>query len=248
MGEWGEEFQESQENRTQQFDEAQETRKTAFEAAENQRKAQYDSNMGIWASAVQESVSTAHSAANDAMDAADNANDTADDIRRRVEAGEFNGAPFKVDYTPKSIAEMDRIQNPKVGEFACIQSNVDDEDNSKLFMWGNGQWNFITDMSGAIGIKGDKGAKGDSVSNPEIVGSMLQMRVTTNGQSVTQTLGKVVPERGVDYWTQSDVDDMTDYIHETVEERVGKEYQVMDKSDYDALTEYELDKLYMVRW
>lgn len=265
LGEWGEEFQESQESRTQQFNEAQETRtsafsaseetrKTTFEAAESQRRAQYDSNMGIWASAVQESVSTAHRAANDAMDAADHANDTADEVKQRADNGEFNGKDLALRFVPKSIADMNLIKDPVEGDMALISTgNQEDEDDGKLFIYNGLEWVYKADFSGKTGV-GIASLVQTQISTAD-EGVNLWAATLTNGTRFTFQVKNGskgskgdTPQRGVDYWTESDINGILDYIHETVDQRVGKEYQVMDKSEYDALTEYEVNKLYMVRW
>ena len=44
--------------------------------------------------------------------------------------------------------------------FVAIQSNVEDPDNAKLYLRGNSEFTFITDMSGATGIHGDTGETG----------------------------------------------------------------------------------------
>ena len=52
--------------------------------------------------------------------------------------------------------------NVSKGMFVAIQSNVEDPDNAKLYLKGASEFSFVTDMSGATGLKGDTGAKGDT--------------------------------------------------------------------------------------
>lgn len=72
------------------------------------------------------------------------------------------GRGFNVDKTYPSVAEMNAhfADDIKEGDMALIASNVDDEDNGKLFIRANNAMKFLVDMSGAQGIKGDKGDQG----------------------------------------------------------------------------------------
>ena len=78
------------------------------------------------------------------------------------------GDPFTVAKTYSSVSEMNAdFNNPDVkdGSFVVITSNTEDEDNAKLFIKGETGYIFITDLSGAQGIKGDigpQGPKGDT--------------------------------------------------------------------------------------
>lgn len=75
------------------------------------------------------------------------------------------GAPFAIKKTYASVDEMkadfsnDEVQ---VNEFVIINTNdTNDEDNAKLFIKGESEFLFITDLSGAQGIQGPKGDKGE---------------------------------------------------------------------------------------
>lgn len=75
------------------------------------------------------------------------------------------GAPFTIKKVYTSIVEMNGdLENPEVNlyDFVIINSNVNDEDNAKLFMKMEDEFKFITDMSGAIGIQGPKGDQGEA--------------------------------------------------------------------------------------
>lgn len=72
------------------------------------------------------------------------------------------GAPFAIYKTYVSIAAMNAdAENVPDGRFVLIETgNVDDEDNSKLYVrtvGGAADFQFVTDLSGAQGIKGDNG-------------------------------------------------------------------------------------------
>ena len=49
------------------------------------------------------------------------------------------------------------FNNMQLGDYVMIASTVEVEDNAKLFTKGESQWIFITDFSGATGIRGEVG-------------------------------------------------------------------------------------------
>jgi hypothetical protein len=58
------------------------------------------------------------------------------------------------------------------GDYVMIASSVEVEDNAKLYTRGESQWIFITDFSGAMGIRGEQGASVTSATinaNGELV-------------------------------------------------------------------------------
>lgn len=71
----------------------------------------------------------------------------------------LKGDPFTVKKTFASIAEMQAYSGSDVieGDFVVISSTIDDPDNAKLFLKAANSYTFITDLSGAEGIKGDTG-------------------------------------------------------------------------------------------
>lgn len=52
------------------------------------------------------------------------------------------------------------FDNMNVGDYVMIASNVEVEDNAKLYTRGEEEWIFITDFSGATGIQGEQGPQG----------------------------------------------------------------------------------------
>ena len=69
------------------------------------------------------------------------------------------GEAFKIKKTYSSVAEMNAdFYNMNVGDYVMIASDVETEDNAKLYTRGERQWIFISDFSGAQGIKGETGA------------------------------------------------------------------------------------------
>lgn len=93
------------------------------------------------------------------------------------------GEGFSISKTYSSIAAMNAgfsTDGLPEGSFVIIETgNVDDPDNAKLYVKGPSSYQFLTDLSGAQGIrgeqgpqglKGDTGAKGDTWKpsiNPE---------------------------------------------------------------------------------
>ena len=68
------------------------------------------------------------------------------------------GDPFTIKKTYSSIAEMNAdFNNMQLGDYVMIASTVEIEDNAKLYTRGESQWIFITDFSGATGIRGETG-------------------------------------------------------------------------------------------
>ena len=68
------------------------------------------------------------------------------------------GEPFTIKKTYSSVAEMNAdFNNMQLGDYVMIASTVEVEDNAKLYTRGESQWIFITDFSGATGIRGETG-------------------------------------------------------------------------------------------
>lgn len=71
------------------------------------------------------------------------------------------GKPFTIAKTYSSVEEMQNdFDNMQVGDYVMIASNVDDENNAKLYVKTDTAWVFITDFSGAQGIQGPQGEIG----------------------------------------------------------------------------------------
>lgn len=86
-------------------------------------------------------------------------------LQEKIDNGTLGSNAFKITKTYPSIAEMEADydnEEVKIHDFVIITSNVEDEDNAKLFVKTESGFKFITDMSGATGIQGPKGEKGDS--------------------------------------------------------------------------------------
>lgn len=76
------------------------------------------------------------------------------------------GEPFTIARTYPSVADMNAghgSDGVRVGSFVAIDtSDINDEDNAKLFLKGETAYTYITDMSGIQGIQGPKGDGGES--------------------------------------------------------------------------------------
>lgn len=74
------------------------------------------------------------------------------------------GDPFSISKIYTSVEEMNNSYTDEdvlVGQFVIINTgNVEDDDNAKLYIKGNTEFSFITDLSGAQGIQGPKGDPG----------------------------------------------------------------------------------------
>ena len=74
------------------------------------------------------------------------------------------GLGFRIAKTYTSVALLTADTSPTgilVGEFALINTgNVEDADDSKLYLWSGSAYTYVTDLSGAAGITGPQGASG----------------------------------------------------------------------------------------
>lgn len=67
------------------------------------------------------------------------------------------GDSFVIRRTYPSVQAMEddfATTDVETGQFVVIDSNIEDPDNSKLYMKAETEWKFITDLSGATGITG----------------------------------------------------------------------------------------------
>ncbi|MBR6744312.1 MAG: DUF2817 domain-containing protein, partial [Clostridia bacterium] len=73
------------------------------------------------------------------------------------------GKPFAIEKTFSSVSEMNdgfATDGVSEGGFVIIASDVDNEDNAKLFVKGKTAYTFVTDLSGAQGLQGPRGEQG----------------------------------------------------------------------------------------
>ena len=106
------------------------------------------------------------------------------------------GDPFFISKVYSSIAAMNNDYDSdevKIGQFVVIETgNVEDEDNAKLFIKGNAQYEFLTDLSGAQGMQGPQGIQGiqgiQGNVGPTGNGIVSIVKTATNGLVDTYTI------------------------------------------------------------
>lgn len=86
-----------------------------------------------------------------------------------IELGIPEGKGFVIDKTYSSIADMNAgfaTDNVRLYGFAIIDTgNIEDIDNAKLFIKTETEYRYLTDLSGAQGIRGEQGVQGVGVLN-----------------------------------------------------------------------------------
>lgn len=90
------------------------------------------------------------------------------------------GDPFEIFRTYTTVAEMEAdAANVPDGKFLMIAGDVEEVDTGKLYVKAGDTFDFITDLSGAQGIKGE--AATVAVGNIRTVGASEQANVTNSG-------------------------------------------------------------------
>lgn len=108
----------------------------------------------------------------------------------------YNGAAgkdFRIAKTYTSVAAMKADfsgTSVKTYEFAMIDTgSVQDIDTGKLYCKGTTEWDYIGDLSGAQGIKGETGNGISSITNTQNSDGNIDIKITmTNGTSKTFTV------------------------------------------------------------
>ena len=134
------------------------------------------------------------------------------------------GKNFQIKQTFNSITEMNASKGIGFddGDFALISSNVQDEDNAKLYVWNGKQFNYLTDMSGSQGIQGPTGPAPTmnvtSVTTSEPGG---EPKVTYTKRDGGYDVSYVLPrgERG-DNWTEADKQQILEETKKYVEDAI----------------------------
>ena len=112
------------------------------------------------------------------------------------------GEGFSIFKTYASVAEMEAdAGNVEEGKFVLIASDTEDEDNAKLYAKGADSFTFLTDLSGAQGIKGEKGDTGaaaPSITACEIsiAGSAITGKLSLSDGSSVDITGTCTAESG----------------------------------------------------
>lgn len=174
---------------------------------------------------------------------------------------------IKKTYSSKEAMDLD-FDNMQIGDYVMIASNVNEEDNAKLYTRteSDNNWVFIADFSGAIGIQGPVG------KTPKLmIGTVTSLdpdkdaTVNITGTAEEPTLNFGLPQGkqgakpvvGVDYFTEEDKQNMVNSITEdansefnqnvinkTEEFNTNAEEKVEEfNNSVDSLKEY-IDDLY----
>lgn len=127
------------------------------------------------------------------------------------------GDGFSIYKTYPSIIQMQMDKdNVEEGKFVLITSNVEDEDNAKLYVKSSNDFTFLTDLSGATGINGigilsiEKTSSSENVDNYTIkyTNETTTTFQVTNGKSAYQ----IALDNGFDGTEQEWLDSL-DYEH-----------------------------------
>lgn len=96
------------------------------------------------------------------------------------------GKGFSITKTYASVEDMNAdFDNTDVseGDFVIITSNVEDEDNAKLYVKGSESFAFITDLSGAQGIRGERGYTGNGIASVSMDDGYITFHYTNDTHS-----------------------------------------------------------------
>lgn len=120
---------------------------------------------------------------------------------KHIQFGLVPGKPFRIKKTFASVAEMESYTGTDVElyEFVVITSNVQDPDNSKMYMkiQAPDNWFFITDLSGAQGIQGPQGIQGiQGVSISSVTLNQDYTLTIRYSNSTTTTTSSIRGEKG----------------------------------------------------
>ena len=105
------------------------------------------------------------------------------------------GDPFTVKKTYPSVAAMEADfsgTDTVEGDFVMITSNVEDEDNAKLYVKGATAWTYVTDLSGSQGMKGD--AATITVGTVTTSAAGTQATITNSGTTSAAVFDFTIPK------------------------------------------------------
>ena len=156
------------------------------------------------------------------------------------------GKSFRLKKTFPSIQEMNDSKGEgfEDGDFTLISSNVNDDDNAKMYVWDGSQFNYVGDLSGAQGMQGPVGPAPVIVVGTVTIGKPgTQPSVTFEKVDGGYKANFVIPQgekgekgdapvRGKDYWTPEDQQAIKDDVTKTVGDAFAKA-----KNDVEDLIE-----------
>ena len=153
------------------------------------------------------------------------------------------GEPFKIKKTYASVSEMNAdFRNMTFGDYVMIASSVEVEDNAKLYTRGESAWIFISDFSGAMGIRGETGLTPNiKVGEVKTLEAGSQAKVTRSGSNEEPVFNFELPkgDKGDDYvLTEEDKVEIGEMVNTEYEERIAEnEKDIVDIESYlDSLT------------
>ena len=153
------------------------------------------------------------------------------------------GEPFKIKKTYASVSEMNAdFRNMEFGDYVMIASSVEVEDNAKLYTRGESAWIFISDFSGAMGIRGETGLTPNiKIGEVKTLEAGSQAKVTRSGSNEEPVFNFELPkgDKGDDYvLTEEDKVEIGEMVNTEYEKRIEEnEKDIVDLESYlDSLT------------
>lgn len=153
------------------------------------------------------------------------------------------GEPFKIKKTYASVSEMNAdFRNMEFGDYVMIASSVDVEDNAKLYTRGESAWIFISDFSGAMGIRGETGLTPNiKIGEVKTLEAGSQAKVTRSGSNEEPVFNFELPkgDKGDNYvLTEEDKVEIGEKVNTEYEKRIAEnEKDIIDIESYlDNLT------------
>ena len=153
------------------------------------------------------------------------------------------GEPFKIKKTYASVSEMNAdFRNMVFGDYVMIASSVNEEDNAKLYTRGESAWIFISDFSGAMGIRGETGLTPNiKIGEVKTLEAGNQAKVTRSGSNEEPVFNFELPkgDKGDDYvLTEDDKVEIGEKVNTEYEKRITEnEKDIIDIESYlDSLT------------
>ena len=159
------------------------------------------------------------------------------------------GEPFKIKKTYASVSEMNAdFRNMEFGDYVMIASSVEVEDNAKLYTRGESAWIFISDFSGAMGIRGETGLTPNiKIGEVKTLEAGSQAKVTRSGSNEEPVFNFELPkgDKGDDYvLTEEDKVEIGEKVNTEYEERITEnEKYISDlEATIDILTNTDTKK------
>ncbi len=169
------------------------------------------------------------------------------------------GLGFTIAKSYLSVAALEADTAPTgivAGQFAVIETgNVNDAENSRLYLWNGTTYTYVSDLSGAQGITGPQGATGYVGSQGELgytgsqgatgyTGSSMALTVGLIDATNTKT-GEIVDVSTIRFDTDSGFD-LTNLGNGEVKVGMNSTFKYIQVAGQDTLTAVGLDTLQLV--